>query len=768
MTEARPASYSKLLPEKFSDDCTPYHSTPTTSAIVSRHTLLRLCIIATLFFSVMALILLFRGIQRPNFLRTRHRPALGHVDSAPSELQDSPELLQTWINWGAMPLPPDWKVDYIANVPVLLNKQELNISIAHDLEDWILKLKAEEKDAEPSQILSTFLAALPGQWKDQIQFQGSADGKGLALIIVIRLNISGLEDLLTLGEMHQMIEFVEQDSVVRAVPDLHLEELSSESTDTSPTSVDSFVQAMPPSWGLDRIDQRQAVNESGDMSFSFEPKAGQSIHVYVVDTGIRVTHEDFGGRAVSDLEVLSSGRKRCTHDLKQCAVDLNGHGTHMAGVLGGSKYGVAKSSTIHSVKVFEDNGIGRMSYVLSALDWIIAKAERPALVLLALSSDGQLQSLNYGLETARQAGILVVVASGNDGKPACQDSPAFIPSALVVGSSTRLDGSSEFSNFGSCVDIHAPGSNISTTGISSDASVVLLSSTSLAAAHVVGVAALRLAQDQTQSVEEVERFLISTATTGKLSGLNGSPNRLIYSSGFDPQVPNWGYAGLWSPVDGGVHRACRGNAPDDYNLHSDYEVFEQVSSIDSCKSKCELSTTTIGCAGISYSEGEQRCEVWIRLIEESVRAIGFLCLRHVPSTTTQTTVTTTSLTTTSSMTTTSSTDTTTSVTTTSETLTTTSSTTTSTTLLIDAWTQHPSTNCFIGAGAETAPGADSIGYLPLETCLESCRDYTGCEAVIFQLFSHECWMRSKVHLPHCMYTFGYTLWTNPAFSTTVI
>jgi len=289
------------------------------------------------------------------------------------------------------------------------------------------------------------------------------------------------------------------------------------------------------SWGLDRIDQR-----SGELNGFYTPSPGflqgVGVHCYMLDTGIRTTHTDFGGRAIPTLEVLSDQPRECAADDTSCALDKNGHGTHCAGTMGGSSYGVARNATIHAVKVIADSGSGSFTWFIEAVDWVVARGERPAILSASLGGGGRIQTVNDAINQAVAKGVTVIVAAGNEGTDACSFSPAGVAVGITVAATTVSDEEAAWSNYGGCVDIYAPGTGIISASHRSDNASVIKSGTSMATPHVAGVAALLLQYDGKMRPEEVTSFLTSTATKDLIPNIrSGSPNRLLFSNGLtDP------------------------------------------------------------------------------------------------------------------------------------------------------------------------------------------------------------------------------------------
>jgi subtilisin family serine protease len=270
-------------------------------------------------------------------------------------------------------------------------------------------------------------------------------------------------------------------------------------------------------WGLDRIDQRDRPLNG---TYTYTP-TGAGVHAYIIDTGIRVTHTQFGTRASVAFDSIGDG---------QNGNDCNGHGTHVAGTVGGSTYGVAKGVTLHAVRVLDCNGDGTDSTVIAGVDWVTANRVTPAVANMSLGG-GASSALDTAVQNSINAGVTYAIAAGNDyGIDACTESPGRVAAALTVGSSTSVDGKSDFSNIGTCVDLFAPGSSITSAWNTSNTATNTISGTSMATPHVTGVAALYLQNNSSASPATVADAIITTATTGHLTGIGtGSPNRLLYS-----------------------------------------------------------------------------------------------------------------------------------------------------------------------------------------------------------------------------------------------
>lgn len=269
-------------------------------------------------------------------------------------------------------------------------------------------------------------------------------------------------------------------------------------------------------WGLDRIDQRN-LPLNGSYVYNSD---GSGVRAYVIDTGIRSSHNDFGGRVLPGATGISDGRG---------TEDCNGHGTHVAGTIGGSRWGVAKDAYLIPVRIFGCSGGASTSLIIAAVDWVRANAIRPAVVNMSLGG-GASSSMDSAVNNLINSGVTVVVAAGNSNANACFTSPARVSAAITVGSTTSSDNRSGFSNFGSCVNIFAPGSSIRSAWWTSNNASNTISGTSMASPHVAGVAALWLESNPGASPSSIRNTIYNRATTGRLSGIgSGSPNRLLYS-----------------------------------------------------------------------------------------------------------------------------------------------------------------------------------------------------------------------------------------------
>ncbi|WP_327369640.1 S8 family peptidase [Streptomyces sp. NBC_01217] len=277
----------------------------------------------------------------------------------------------------------------------------------------------------------------------------------------------------------------------------------------------SSTQPSPPSWGLDRIDQKSLpLNQS----YTYPDTAGQGVTAYIIDTGVRITHSDFGGRASYGYDAV---------DNDNTAQDGNGHGTHVAGTVAGTAHGVAKKAKIVAVRVLDNGGSGTTDGVVAGIDWVTANAVKPAVANMSLGG-GADSVLDAAVRRSIASGVTYAVAAGNESTNASTKSPARVTEAITVGSTTNTDARSSFSNYGTVLDIFAPGSSITSTWNTSDSATNTISGTSMASPHVAGAAALYLADHPNETPAQVSAGLVAAASTGVVTNPGtGSPNRLL-------------------------------------------------------------------------------------------------------------------------------------------------------------------------------------------------------------------------------------------------
>ncbi|MFD5127068.1 S8 family peptidase [Streptomyces olindensis] len=270
-----------------------------------------------------------------------------------------------------------------------------------------------------------------------------------------------------------------------------------------------------PPWGLDRIDQARLPLSR---TYTYPNTAGNAATVYVLDTGVRITHQQIAGRASYGYDAI---------DGDTIASDGNGHGTHVATIVAGRTYGVAKLARIVAVRVLDNDGYGSVAGVIAGVDWVTSHRNRPAVANMSLGGSAS-TALDTAVRNSIASGITYAVAAGNANADAANFSPARVSSALTVGASTITDYRADFSNYGSALDMFAPGVSIPGGWHTSDTARATLSGTSMATPHVAGAAAVYLTSRPTASPATVHSALVSGATTGVLRNIGpGSPNRLL-------------------------------------------------------------------------------------------------------------------------------------------------------------------------------------------------------------------------------------------------
>lgn len=292
----------------------------------------------------------------------------------------------------------------------------------------------------------------------------------------------------------------------------------------APVSLSATQQPAP--WGLDRVDQRN-LPLSGSYSWT---AAGAGVSAYVVDTGLLASHAEFAGRITAGWSAVADGRG---------SGDCNGHGTHVAGTVAGSTYGVAKAATVVPVRVLDCNGSGYNSDVVAGLDWIVANhaAGTPAVVNMSLGGAAS-AAVDAALQSVINDGVAAFVAAGNSALDACGSSPARVPAAVTVAASDSADRQASFSNYGSCVDLYAPGVGITSASHTSATASASMSGTSMATPHAAGVGAVLLAQNPALTPAQVAATLATNSTAGVVTGAAaGTPNRLLYSAATAPVAP---------------------------------------------------------------------------------------------------------------------------------------------------------------------------------------------------------------------------------------
>ena len=269
-----------------------------------------------------------------------------------------------------------------------------------------------------------------------------------------------------------------------------------------------------PTWGLDRIDQGKLP-----LSGTYTYRSAAGVTAYVLDTGIRISARDLEGRARNGYDFI---------DNDKVAQDCNGHGTHVAGTIGGKTYGVAKDVQLVAVRVLDCKGSGSYSAIIKGIDWVTRNAVKPAVANMSLGGSTS-KTLNDAVKKSIEAGVTYAVAAGNDNRDACKQSPASQPDAITVAATDSADARASFSNFGACVDLFAPGVRIASLSAKSDTGTTTMSGTSMASPHVAGAAALVLGAYPAYTPKQVRDALVANASANRVSDRAGSPNRLLDS-----------------------------------------------------------------------------------------------------------------------------------------------------------------------------------------------------------------------------------------------
>jgi len=392
---------------------------------------------------------------------------------------------------------------FIAGVPVLNydgaynGESSLGELESQKEQEWVVVVNQGTSDAQIRSMCKTN--------KNACNLVGSPQ-KGGVPFLEMRGSEKDLEAVI--HSSHGAVRYVEPDQTVHMIPEVE----------------GDGVEAA--TWGLNRI----GADQRG--------RAGSATTIFILDTGVRVSHREFGGRAVPALDTTIGDPFECNGDMS-CAGDVQGHGTHCAGSAAGETFGVAPQAAVRSIKVLSDQGSGSWSWSYYALDWLATHETRPAVASMSLGGQGTQQAMKDSVDAAVNAGVTVVVAGGNSNADACGFSPAFIPSAITVGSTTSRDARSSFSNYGKCTNIWAPGSAIVSASHTSDTGSKSLSGTSMACPHVAGGAALVLEANPRMKPSAVLSQLQEEALTGAISGLKrGDVNKMLYvAEGGAPPTP---------------------------------------------------------------------------------------------------------------------------------------------------------------------------------------------------------------------------------------
>jgi len=418
------------------------------------------------------------------------------------------------------------KSKFLGGIPVLNYDKAVSASSLSETAElssvadrWMVVAKRGATDAQLARMCSGF-----GM---KCIMRGHPSSGGVAMI-----EVSGPEAALAAGlaANRGLVQFAEPVIMAHAIP----EEAPSAQTLAS--------------WGLDKV------------GVSNSPNKGAGVNIYIMDTGIHTEHNDFGGRASSDMD-YSQGVLELCDGRSECARDNGGHGTHCAGTAAGTTYGVAPAASLFAIKVLSDEGSGSFSWSVGALDELAKKASEagasPIVASMSLGGAGVWASIETAINAAVEAGVTVVVAGGNSNSDACVFSPAYVASAITVGSTTSDDKRSSFSNYGSCTDIWAPGSDITSAEHGTTSGAATMSGTSMACPHVSGASALILAEDGSLNSGGVLQAMLQSSSVNHISGL------------YITDVNNLLYVGADGPLaqQGAKYQPCPYTNCDDYCSH---------------------------------------------------------------------------------------------------------------------------------------------------------------------------------------------------------
>jgi len=436
------------------------------------------------------------------------------------------------IDMVAMGLDPDHldkeNTKIIEGVPVLnygmtygggMNPSLLELA---ESKEWIVDFPDGTEDKD----IDRFCAPSNVQGNGACDRKGHISGGGVAVVM-----FHGSEDELkgTLNGFTPQPSFIESDQPVSIVPEIDEKDDLTLEEETALLQIDKAGSTVP--WGVDRIDDAKGLDS--DYTLKTGSRQGQGAHVYVADTGVYVSHSDFEGRAVPGIEALSSRVKVCSTSDKNCAADRHGHGTHCAGTIGGKKYGVAKKTSLYGVKVLSDSGRGSFAGIIASVDWVASSGKKPAVWSASLGGRGKMQSIEVAFAKALKSNVVISVAAGNSRGDACGYTPAFAKSAITVAaankpSSSGSDARAGFSNYGSCIDVFAPGVCMLSASHRSPTRSATMSGTSMACPHVSGAVALFLGDDSSLTAAAAVAHMKKKATPGTIRDARGSPNLMLY------------------------------------------------------------------------------------------------------------------------------------------------------------------------------------------------------------------------------------------------